>query len=283
MSKKIVSEEIEVILKDCEISAENAYENTNLNSEIYDMNMVKIKDQHRSFQRYFTKEYIKDNDTFLDIGGAVGDLAQAIKTEVADIEVTVIDGDIKSIEAGRNKYKDFSFIHGFFPEALPSQKKYDIVSMQGLFAQLPNWKEILLALKEYSRKYINIEIGVKINGTTVIDKDVSYSYYLDSGIRVHSIMHNIYELTNFLCIHEMGVKKIEFYGYTTPHTGHNFRCTPNEEVIKGNIMIELFAEDEEYPYRMGGCSVKGEGRKDYTFFVPEMNIIINDEVFNLRK
>lgn len=265
------------------MSQTTAYKNTELNSQVYNIKQYKMKDHHRSFQYYFTDNYLKDGDTFLDIGGATGDLAFAIKNEIANIEVTVIDADSKSIEIGKNKYHDFQFIDGFFPDALIVDKKYDVVSMQGLFAQLTNWKEVLLNLKKYAKKYINIELAFRINGSTVIDKDVSYSYYLDSGIRVPSIIHNIYEFTNFLCIHEMGIKRIEYYGYTTPSTGHNFRCVPNEEVIKGNLMLELFTENEPYPARMGGGSVKGVGNPNYNFFVPEMNVIINDEIFNLRK
>lgn len=117
---------------------------------------------------------------------------------------------------------------------------------------------------------------------TVIDKDISYFYYLDSGQRVHQVIHNIYELVNFLCIYEMGVKKIEFYGYHTPYTGHNFRCVPNSEQIKGNFMVEVFEDDADNPIRMGGAVDKAKGRTDYHFFVPEMKIIIDDDEFKLR-
>lgn len=45
-----------------------------------------------------------------------------------------------------------------------------------------------------------------------MDKDISYVYYLDSGERIHLIVHNIYEFFNFCCIHEMRVKKYLFTG-----------------------------------------------------------------------
>ena len=79
----------------------------------------------------------------------------------------------------------------------------------------------------------------------------------------------------------MGVKRIEFYGYHTPYTGNNFRCVPNSEQIKGNLMLEFFSEDEENPIRIGGFVPK-EGEKEYRIFTPEMNVIIDDKVFDIR-
>ena len=80
----------------------------------------------------------------------------------------------------------------------------------------------------------------------------------------------------------MGVKKIEFYGYHTPYTGHNFRCVPNSDQIKGTLMLELFENPADNPKRMGGAVDKGRNDESYQFFIPEMNIIIDDEVFDPR-
>ena len=78
----------------------------------------------------------------------------------------------------------------------------------------------------------------------------------------------------------MGVKNIRFYGYHTPYTGHNFRCVPNQEQIKGNIMLELFEKEEENPFRMGGAI--DDVVSKYRFFIPETKILIDEKPFDLR-
>lgn len=263
-----------------EKTEKKAYLETDINSQLFSVKEYKLKDQVKSLQRFFTKEYIKDGYSMLDIGGAAGDLAGAIKSEIANIQATIIDPNHECIMEGGEKYPDFEFIEGFFPDDFKLNKKFDIVSMQALFPQIPNWKEMLLLFSKYSKKYINFECLLRMQGTTVVDKDVSYAYYLDSGSRVYQVIHNIYEMINFLCIEEMRVKKISFYGYSIPQ-GHNFRCLPVSEQMRGNFMIELFSEDDN-PKRMGGAIEKGQNNKNYSFFIPEMDILFNDEKIILR-
>lgn len=260
----------------------DAYQKNKLNSQIFADKKPKLSDYHRSTVHFVTPEYIKDGYSFLDVGGGGGDFAYAISEEVAKIKPTIIDPDIACINLGKKNYPSFNFIHGYFPDGMNKHsEKYDIVSMQALFPQIPNWKETLLELRKHAKQYLNISLIFRLNGSTVVDKDVSYFYYLDSGVRVHQVIHNIYEFTNFLCIHEMGVKKILFFGYRTPEAGHNFRCVPNSEQIKGNILIEFFRDDEEVPLRMGGA-LNRELQGGYSFFMPEIKYIIDGKEFDVR-
>jgi hypothetical protein len=191
-----------------------AYKKSILNKDIFSCKQLKMKDLFRSTKYFFTKKYLKDDYTFLDVGGAGGLIPNAIKNEVADIKPTIIDPDPDSIEMGKNNFPDFEFICGYFPDDLNTSKKFDIVSMQALFPQIPNWKEMLLALRKHAKKYINISLIFKLHGTTIIDKDISYVYYLDSGERIHQVVHNINEFMNFCCIYEMGVKKLNSMAIT---------------------------------------------------------------------
>ncbi|MCO5141916.1 MAG: class I SAM-dependent methyltransferase [Oligoflexia bacterium] len=264
-------------------SQRSAYEENRLNAEFFALDSApKMKDYFKSTTHFFTPTYIKDKNTFLDIGGSGGNFAAAIKSEIADINPTVIDPDPNSITKGKNSYPSFEFIQGYFPETKLPKEKYDIVSIQALFPQIPNWKEMLLSLSKHTKKYLNLSLVLKLHGTTIVDKDVSYFYYLDSGERVHQVVHNIHELLNFLCIREMNVKKIMFFGYHTPEAGHNFRCVPNSEQIKGNLMLELFEDESDNPKRMGGAVHKGANNPNYSFFVPEMDIIIDGKKIDPR-
>ena len=156
--------------------------------------------------------YIEDGFNVLDIGGAGGAFVEMIKNDFADIHATVLDPDQKCIEYGKKQYPHFNFIKGIFPDDLRSDTKFDVVSMQALFPQLPNWKDILFSMQKYAKKYIAFTCVLKLRGTTVVDKDVSYAYYLDTGERVHQVVHNMNEIINFMSIREMGVKKISFLG-----------------------------------------------------------------------
>jgi hypothetical protein len=135
-------------------------------------------------------------------------------------------------------------------------------------------------LVKSSNKYINISLTFKLSGLPVIDKDLSYFYYLDNGERVYQVTHNLYLFINFLCIHELRLKKIRFFGYHTPNTGDNFRDVPNHEQIKGNILLEKFGEHEDYPVRMGGVS-QLIGNKNYKPWHPDIDIVIENKPFAL--
>ena len=100
-----------------------------------------------------------------------------------------------------------------------------------IVSQIPEWKKCLLDMANNAKKFLNFSVVLKTSGNTIVDKDVSYFYYLDSGVRVHQVIHNIYEITNFLSLREMRAKKISFYGYHTPVAGDNFRCVPNSQQI----------------------------------------------------
>lgn len=266
-----------------ENNKQSGYEKTKLNNQLFIKSYPKMQDYFESVRYFFTKDYIKPGYNLLDIGGAGGDLAYAIKNEIAEINATIIDPDFVCIKKGEQNYPEFKFIQGYFPNNFPyGHIKFDCVSMQALFPQIPDWKNMLLALRKYTKKYINFSAILRLDGTTVVDKDVSYFYYLDSGERIHQVIHNLYEIINFLCIYEMGAKKVEFYGYHTPYAGHNFRCIPNAEQIKGNFMIEVFENNNDNPIRMGGAIDKGEKENQYKFYIPEINIIIDGNKINIR-
>lgn len=208
-----------------------------------------------------------------------GGLGNGIKNFELTIKYTGIDPDIEAVNFGRNNFEGFSFINGFFPEDVPFQK-YDLVLMFALFPQIPDWGNMLLSMGKYAKKFINLTCTVRLSGTTVIDKDISYFYYLDSGERVHQVLHNLYELINFCSIHEMRAKKIHFYGYHVPKSGNNNRCVPNKEQVRGNLLLELFDEDE-YPGRIGGLSSEIFEKFGRSVFNPEIDVIIDGNKFEI--
>jgi ubiquinone/menaquinone biosynthesis C-methylase UbiE len=277
--------------------AEEGYD-CDLNETIFaDKRFKSLDNFNLSTQYFFQKQYILPNKfSMLDIGGCSGLFIEAIRNAEYNIDGTVVDPNKSAIEKGKVLFPKNIYMQDYFPTTnfnIPDNT-YDLVSMQALFPQIPNWKSCIKEMCRVSKKFITFSLTFKLMGNTIVDKDVSYCYYLDSGIRVHQVIHNLYEFINFLSIGELKIKRIHFYGYHTPHTGHNFRCVPNSQQIKGNIFLELFEPGEKYPKRMGGASELKQDENThkaihnldgdleaYEFFRPELNIIIDNNAFDL--
>jgi 2-polyprenyl-3-methyl-5-hydroxy-6-metoxy-1,4-benzoquinol methylase len=246
---------------------------------------TKLEDFYESEKYFLTKNIIKPNMTILDIGCASGGLGAAIINSIEPtVKYTGIDVDSKAIELGKKNFPDLELIKGAYPKNAP-KKKYDMVVVLNLFEQIPDWKDFLLSLTNHSNKFVNIGLTLRKSGPTIIDKEVSYGYYYDSGVRVHKIIHNIYELMNFCCVEEMRVKKISFYGYHIDRPASHasdFRPLPQKEQIRGNLLLEL---PDKKIKRIGGFpnskAIK-ELNLDQEFTIrPDMEIIIDKKHFEL--
>lgn len=181
-----------------------------------------------------------------------------------------VDPDIKAINLGSEMFGDkIQLKHGYFPNVLSRESKFDLVLMFALFPQLPDWKAMLNDMAKHSKKYILISMLAKTEGQAVIDKDVSYAYYLDSGERVYQIIHNIFHVVNYCFTEMINAKKVSFYGYHTPIKGNSFRELPNEKIIRGNLLIEL---DDDFSKKVGAIQEKNYEEQ---IFKPEKEIIID--------
>jgi len=246
----------------------------------------KFEDFYESERYFLTKDIIKQGMAILDIGCASGGLGAAIRDKVeAKIQYTGIDIDRKAIDLGKQDFSGIELIHGKYPEDVP-KRKFDMIILLNLFEQIAEWKNFLLSLTGRCNKFINIGLILRMTGPTIIDKDVSYGYYHDSGVRVHKIIHNIFEFVNFCCIEEMRVKKISFYGYCIDRAASaagDFRPLPQKEQIRGNMLLELY-EDGKNIKRVGGFinDAAKEFDLDYPVTVrPEMEIIVDKKHIEL--
>lgn len=236
---------------------ETPYNKSKVNSQMY----AKWRTEWGQFfksERYFFENNLKAHlygMSILDIGGGAGGAGYALKQSIEpNITYTCLDVDKQAIFNGKKKFKNLKFIEGRFPDALSEQYEYDLVMMFALFPQLPNWKNILQNMCKFSKRFVNFSCALRLSGSTLIDLDTSFFYYLDSGERVHQVIHNIYELINYLSITELGVSHIHFYGYRVlNHQPDSFRPLPNNEIIFGNFLLEL--NNSFYDNgRTGGCS-----------------------------
>jgi hypothetical protein len=262
---------------------QSAYE-TELNSALYANWRTRKSEFWRSEQYFMTSEFFQENMSILDVGGASGGYGNALVTDVEpSLDYSCIDVDSQAIELGKIKYPHFNFICGSFPNSLSSESTFDHVVVNAWFSQVIEWKTFLLNLSKITSKFLQISLNFRLEGTTVVDPDLSYFYYLDSGIRVPELTHNIFEFLNFASIHEIGAKKITFYGYNSPQKKSSaFRPLPREKVIQGNLVIEKFPQQENEFLRIGGIS--NEASKvapGFQTFRPQLEIIINDSALDL--
>lgn len=260
---------------------QEAYRESELNSELYGRWRTVFEDFFESEKYFFSRGgLITRGMTILDVGCACGGLGIALQHEYfPDIQYTGIDPDPNAIKFGKNKFPHLELITGYFPQDISAEKRYDLVTMFALFPQIPDWKSMLLNLVEFSNRFINVSIILRMSGPTIVDKDVSYVYYLDTQEQVYQVVHNIYEFVNFCCIKEMRAKKISFYGYHKSTPTSSFRPLPQKEQITGNVLIELFPADEGMK-RFGGISDQNAmaslGR-NVEVFKPEIEIVIDKE------
>jgi len=261
----------------------NAYTENLLNSSLYSRFRCHFSELWESEKYFLTSHYIGDGASVLDVGGACGGFGNAIIESVQQkVDYTCVDPDKRAIELGKVLYPNFKFITGAFPECMPrSAPLFDYVMLNGWFAQVTDWKGMLLTLKRFSKRFINVGLNLRLDGTTVVDPDVSYFYYLDSGVRVPEITHNLYELINFCSIHEMNAKQVSLYCYTTPDKPSSaFRPLSRRNQLQGNLLIELFSQEDGNPTRIGGISNEAQkvlGGEVEKPFRPIYDIIINNE------
>lgn len=81
----------------------------------------------------------------------------------------------------------------------------------------------------------------------------------------------------------MRVKKLTFYGYHPKNQSTAFRPLPRGEQIQGDVLLELFAVNEEIPIRFGGYSAEAVDslKGKIKLWKPEIEIIIDNNKIEL--
>ena len=139
------------------------YQNSVLNNALYGAETkTKLEDYFLSIRYYLTKEHLRPGDHILDVGGASGELLAAIENEVCPIQGTVIDPNRISLDMGRQSHPEFEFVEGIYPADLPADGKYDVLLMNALFPQIPDWKSMLLAMAKTTKRLANFSLGIKL-------------------------------------------------------------------------------------------------------------------------
>ena len=119
---------------------------------------------------YFLKNKV---NSILDIGSGTGLIYGWIKKNYAKCTYLGVDIDKNLIKYTQKKYNDKIFkCLNFFS----IKKKFDLILLFELFYQFKNYKYVINKLYQLSNKYIALDARVKLNGSTILDKDLSYIY-----------------------------------------------------------------------------------------------------------
>ena len=164
----------------------------------------KFKDtlQNEKKVLFFLKNKI---ESVLDIGCGTGFIYEWILKQKKKIKYLGIDIDTKAIKYAKKNYKSKFFKRTNF---FNINNRFNLVLMFQLFYQFRNYKNVLNKLYKISDNYISFDARIKFNGNTILDKDLSYFYYHDTGKTNNYIVHNVYEFINYLSNPRFNFEKI---------------------------------------------------------------------------
>jgi SAM-dependent methyltransferase len=252
-------------------------------SELYSSFRGEFDDFYDSEKHFFLRKplkglFKKNNRVsvaeLLEIGCGTGGLARALKKRFSSTKIDYVGINSNPVECSVGEQLTPSparFVCETFP-LKNLKKRFDLVLSFGFFHMQPDWKDCLKAMVDSSNRFVNVSIMVRLEGSTVVDRDLSYFYYLDTGERVHSIVQNLFELINFCCVKEMRAKRIWYYGYHSGVKSTARRPLPARSVVYGNLLLELFPFGQE-PERFGGHPPGL--RQKYPLFEPEINVVVD--------
>ncbi len=252
---------------------------TDANRERYASRKEKLENLFPS-ETHFLRDFLPQCESILDVACASGAMSRVMKEINPQVSYYGIDLDSGAIEYGSQKYDDIKLLSGSFPQDCDQGKAYDAVSMFSYFQHISEWKEALESMSRIARRYLFTTVSIRLQGTTIADRDLSYFYYLDSNVRVPFVVHNIKEIVNFCCTEKVNAQKVSIYGYPMTKPSTVYYPIPYREVYKAGLLVELLPPDAS-PQRIGGVSA-GELNVEKAFR-PEVSIVLSDREYSFEE
>lgn len=236
---------------------------------------IKIRNKREKFknlyksEKYIFKKFLKKNYSVLDIGCLFGSLSLSLKK--FKVKYSGLDNDKNAIKYGKKIFKNIDIHYDNFLKPKKKYKKCDFVFALNVFEHFENWKNVILSLRKFSKKYICFTSNFRLEGNTVLDKDVSYTHY-PSPKRLLWSVHNIFELIAYLSTFEIGSKKIFIYAYHK-YNKKNFQtaafsCHPIDprNLLIGMVVAEIdedFKKKNKKTYKRASIEIIIDDKKYY--------------------
>lgn len=167
-------------------------------------------------EKYLISNFIKKNESVLDIGCGQGGLYKILKKRFKKINYTGIDFNGKMIEIAKNKYPSANFFLyekenylNFF------KKKFDVIIIFGILHLNVSWKKILSNAAKIAKKKILFDHRIERR------KSTKKNYFLDldfknknKKFRIKYILLKDNVLENFLNSNfkKFKIKKLNYNG-----------------------------------------------------------------------
>ena len=195
---------------------------------------------------------LKDGQSVLDVGCASGGLYNVLKRKFNGLRYTGIDIDADCIEAARREHAGAAFVAGELPAAGFEEDRFDVVVSLMTMSMQPDYRRLIQELVRVSNRHVLFDLRLKYDGPTIVDRDVSYFYYHGSGVRNYYIVHNVFELLNFLHTEPLHLKSIRIDGHLPADKTSAFLPFPKNRLMTGMICLEKYPKTERAAVKRSG-------------------------------
>tara|TARA_B100001996_G_C18591319_1_gene566194 strand:+ start:144 stop:815 length:672 start_codon:yes stop_codon:yes gene_type:complete len=162
-------------------------------------NRNSFKDIYKSEKKFFKKAIIKSN-TFLDVGCAVGNFVNVIKSIKKKFEYTGLDIKPKLIKIAKKQFPkhNFKIIKN---SNFQKKNKYDLVFSFGTLHHVKNYKSYIKQMILSAKKYVLFDVRLTNEKTINSEKQyqkIFFSGKYDQKSRIRYITINQKEFSLFL-------------------------------------------------------------------------------------
>ena len=187
---------------------------------------------------------VKNGQSMLDVGCASGGLYNILKQKFDALRYTGIDIDSACISAARREHPGATFVAGDLYQGGFKEDSFDVVVSLMTMSMQPDYKKFIQELVRVSGRYVLFDVRLKYEGSTIVDRDVSYFYYHGSGVRNYYVVHNVFELLNFLHVDSLHLKSIRIDGYYPADKTSALVPFPKSQLMTGMVCLEKYPKAE---------------------------------------
>lgn len=203
----------------------------------------KISDLYYS-EEYFFIPTVKKIKSVLDLGCAAGGFASIVRAIKDNVSYLGLDVSDFLIERAKLLHPNASFMlyNGYLlPDVLTD---YDLVFSFGVLHHVPDWRQLVSQMLQYSNKYVLFDLRLTLDAT-INDINISYqkmqfNQEWDGHTVVPYVVNNIKEVIEGLLSLKCSNDTVNVFGYQLPPT--ELAVTTYRKVLMTSILIEKNSE-----------------------------------------
>jgi len=183
-----------------------------------------------------------------DVGCLYGSLYEAIKPKFPHIRYRGIDIDPKGLALGKSRHPEAEFVQADVFSDDFNLAPSDLVTSFDFFYFWEDWKRLLRIYRKLSTRFFTFSAHMHLQGPTIVDPELSFSRYINTGKRVLFAQHNIFQLAAYCATEFINAKSIFVYAYhkhsrffknNWEHAGWYVQPMNPKDVLVGNVLVEI--------------------------------------------